>query len=254
MAGNVILILGGTREAIEIACDLEQIENTTVITSLAGVTRSPRLPTGKVRFGGFGGKDGLFDYLIREKITLVVDATHPFAEKITKNASEASERANIPFLHFSRKPWKETAQDKWYEVENSKAAASTLTQKDFECAKNVFLTIGRKDVNCFYSINTKQFFVRSIEPVKELACFNNMKWIQGRGPFTFQDEYTFFKEHSIDCLVAKNSGGCSSYPKIKAARFLGIPVVLVQQPKSINLKKIYDREALTAFVLHDLSR
>ena len=158
MAGNVILILGGTREAIEIACDLEQIENTTVITSLAGVTRSPRLPTGKVRFGGFGGKDGLFDYLIREKITLVVDATHPFAEKITKNASEASERANIPFLHFSRKPWKETTQDKWYEVENSKAAASTLTQKDFECAKNVFLTIGRKDVNCFYSINTKQFF------------------------------------------------------------------------------------------------
>ena len=254
MAGNVILILGGTREAIEIACDLEQIENTTVITSLAGVTRSPRLPKGKVRFGGFGGKDGLFDYLIREKITLVVDATHPFAEKITKNASEASERANIPFLHFSRKPWKETTQDKWYEVENSKAAASTLTQKDFECAKNVFLTIGRKDVNCFYSINTKQFFVRSIEPVKELACFDNMKWIQGRGPFTFQDEYTFFKEHSIDCLVAKNSGGYSSYPKINVARFLGIPVVLVQQPKSINLEKIYDREALTAFVLHDLSR
>ena len=254
MVGNVILILGGTREAIEIAFDLEQIENTTVVTSLAGVTRSPRLPNGKVRYGGFGGKDGLFDYIIREKITLVIDATHPFAEKITKNASEASKRANIPFLCFSRKPWKKTAQDKWYEVENSKAAASTLTQKDFECAKNIFLTIGRKDVNCFYSINTKQFFVRSIEPVKELACFDNMRWIQGRGPFTFQDEYTFFQEHSIDCLVAKNSGGSASHPKITVARVLGIPVVLLQQPKSINVTKIYDREALTAFVLHNLSR
>jgi precorrin-6A/cobalt-precorrin-6A reductase len=254
MVGNVILILGGTREAIEIAFDLEQIENTTVVTSLAGVTRSPRLPNGKVRYGGFGGKDGLFDYIIREKITLVIDATHPFAEKITKNASEVSKRANIPFLHFSRKPWEKTAQDKWYEVENSKAAASTLTHKDFECAKNIFLTIGRKDVNYFYSINTKQFFVRSIEPVKELACFDNMKWIQGRGPFTFQDEYTFFQEHSIDCLVAKNSGGYASHPKITVARVLGIPVVLLQQPKSINVTKIYDREALTAFVLHDLSR
>jgi precorrin-6A/cobalt-precorrin-6A reductase len=254
MVGNVILILGGTREAIEIAFDLEQIENTTVVTSLAGVTRSPRLPNGKVRYGGFGGKDGLFDYIIREKITLVIDATHPFAEKITKNASEASKRANIPFLCFSRKPWKKTAQDKWYEVENSKAAASTLTQKDFECAKNIFLTIGRKDVNCFYPIKTKQFFVRSIEPVKELACFDNMRWIQGRGPFTFQDEYTFFQENSIDCLVAKNSGGSASHPKITVARVLGIPVVLLQQPKSINVTKIYDREALTAFVLHDLSR
>jgi precorrin-6A/cobalt-precorrin-6A reductase len=254
MVGNVILILGGTREAIEIAFDLEQIENTTVVTSLAGVTRSPRLPNGKVRYGGFGGKDGLFDYIIRKKITLVIDATHPFAEKITKNASEASKRANIPFLCFSRKPWKKTAQDKWYEVENSKAAASTLTQKDFECAKNIFLTIGRKDVNCFYPIKTKQFFVRSIEPVKELACFDNMRWIQGRGPFTFQDEYTFFQENSIDCLVAKNSGGYASHPKITVARVLGIPVVLLQQPKSINVTKIYDREALTAFVLHDLSR
>jgi precorrin-6A/cobalt-precorrin-6A reductase len=254
MVGNVILILGGTREAIEIAFDLEQIENTTVVTSLAGVTRSPRLPNGKVRYGGFGGKDGLFDYIIREKITLVIDATHPFAEKITKNASEASKRANIPFLCFSRKPWKKTAQDKWYEVENSKAAASTLTQKDFECAKNIFLTIGRKDVNCFYPIKTKQFFVRSIEPVKELACFDNMRWIQGRGPFTFQDEYTFFQENSIDCLVAKNSGGYASHPKITVARVLAIPVVLLQQPKSINVTKIYDREALTAFVLHDLSR
>ena len=254
MVGNVILILGGTREAIEIAFDLEQIENTTVVTSLAGMTRSPRLPNGKVRYGGFGGKDGLFDYIIREKITLVIDATHPFAEKITKNASEASKRANVPFLCFSRKPWKKTAQDKWYEVENSKAAASTLTQKDFECAKNIFLTIGRKDVNCFYPIKTKQFFVRSIEPVKELACFDNMRWIQGRGPFTFQDEYTFFQEHSIDCLVAKNSGGYASHPKITVARVLAIPVVLLQQPKSINVTKIYDREALTAFVLHDLSR
>ena len=74
--------------------------------------------------------------------------------------------------------------------------------------------------------NTKQFFVRSIEPVKELACFDYMKWIQGRGPFTFQDEYAFFQEHSIDCLVAKNSGGYASHPKITVARVLGIPVVL----------------------------
>ena len=81
-----------------------------------------------------------------------------------------------------------------------------------------------------------------------------MKWIQGRGPFTFQDEYAFFQEHSIDCLVAKNSGGYASHPKITVARVLGIPVVLLQQPKSINVTKIYDREALTAFVLHDLSR
>ena len=253
MVGNVILILGGTREAIEIAFDLEQIENTTVVTSLAGVTRSPRLPNGKVRYGGFGGKDGLFDYLIRKTVTLVIDATHPFAEKITKNADEASTRANVPCLHFSRKPWEKTAQDKWYEVKNSKVAASTLTQKDFERVKNVFLTIGRQDVNCFYSINTKQFFVRSIEPVKELGCFENMKWIQGRGPFAFQDEYTFFKEHSIDCLVAKNSGGYASHPKIDVARFIGVPVVLVQQPKSINIKQIYERESLTAFVSHHLS-
>ena len=254
MVGNVVLLLGGTREAIEIACDLEQIENTRVITSLAGVTRSPRLPKGEVRYGGFGGKDGLFDYLIQESITLVIDATHPFAEKITANASEASKKADIPVIHFSRKPWVKTINDRWYQVKNSKAAASILTQEDFERAKNIFVTIGRNDVKRFYSIKTKQFFVRSIEPIKELVCFDNMRWIQGRGPFNFQDEYTFFKEHSIDCLVAKNSGGYASHPKINVARFLGIPVVLVQQPKSINIKTIYDREVLSRFALHHLSR
>ena len=253
MAGNVILILGGTREAHEIACDLDRIKGVTVITSLAGVTRSPRLPTGRVRYGGFGGQEGLYQYLIREKITLVIDATHPFSATITKNGCIASKKADIPILHFSRKPWRKTPQDRWYEVEDSGAAAITLTQRALERAKNIFLTIGSKDVSRFYSIKTKQFFVRSIEPVKELACFDNMAWIEGRGPFTFQDEYTFFKENSIDCLVAKNSGGCASYPKIDVARRCQIPVVMVQQPKITNVRKIYDRKALVEFVIDYVS-
>ena len=253
MAGNTILLLGGTKEAYEVAHDLQKFKSVCVITSLAGVTRSPRIPSGKVRYGGFGGVEGLLNYLMREKISLVVDATHPFAITITQNVAEAAQKAGIPNLHFSRRSWKKQTQDDWYEVESSKTAAKILTHPDLQHAKNIFLTIGRSELSCFYPIKSKEFYVRSIEPVKELDFFDNMRWIEGRGPFSYHDEYAFFEEHNIQCLVAKNSGGFASFPKINVARILGVPVVLIKQPSILNLKKIHDKEELISSILKTLS-
>jgi precorrin-6A/cobalt-precorrin-6A reductase len=253
MVGSNVLLIGGTKEAYEIAQDLQKFKSVSVITSLAGVTQSPRIPSGKVRHGGFGGAAGLLDYLIRERISLVVDATHPFAITITQNVAEAAQKAGIPNLHFSRRSWKKKTHDEWYEVESSKEAAKMLTHPDLQHAKNIFVTIGRSELNCFHPIKPKEFYVRSIEPIKGLDFFDNMRWIEGRGPFSYHDEYAFFQKHNIQCLVAKNSGGFASFPKINVARVLGVPVVLIKQPIILNLKKIYDKNELISSILKNLS-
>ena len=87
-----ILLLGGVTEALAIARQLGPEH----VYSLAGIGRVPQDLTCQVRVGGYGGAEGLARYLREAGITLLIDATHPYAAQISCNAASAARAVGIP--------------------------------------------------------------------------------------------------------------------------------------------------------------
>lgn len=221
-----LLILGGTAEARALADRLAGESSLDVITSLAGRTRSPRLPAGTVRTGGFGGADGLADFLREARIDLLIDATHPYAARISHNAAEAGNRADIPRLMLLRPEWAREAGDHWIDVGDAAEAAERLN----EIPGPVFLAIGRQDLAPFAELGGRSFVVRMVEAIEAPLPIAGATIFAGRGPFKREEELTLIREHKIRVVVSKNSGGTSAYAKIVAARELSIPVIMLRRP------------------------
>jgi precorrin-6A/cobalt-precorrin-6A reductase len=218
-----ILILGGTGEAREIAGVLVTA-GADVISSLAGRVRQPRLPEGPVRIGGFGGADGLAAFLREERITHVVDATHPFAGAITANAARAATDADVPLLVLRRPGW--DADPSWENVADISAAAGAVAHWP---GKDVFLTTGRRDLAAFAADDSHRFLVRTVDP-PDGPVPPRMMLILDRGPYTVEGESALMREHRVGLLVTKNSGGPMTAAKLTAARDLGVHVVMVARP------------------------
>jgi precorrin-6A/cobalt-precorrin-6A reductase len=228
-----VLILGGTSEASELATKLATRADLTVISSFAGRVSQPTLPAGLVRVGGFGGVTGLISYLVDENIEVVVDATHPFAAKISGNAELACETVSVPLIAFERPPWEPKEHDRWCAVPDVQAAASMVNHK----CNRVFLSIGRQELGAFSNCEDAWFLVRAIdEPNTKLPA--NSKLILQRGPFYLNDELQILRSESISLIVSKNSGGTATYSKIQAARALQIPVVMIDRPKKHNIPTV----------------
>jgi precorrin-6A/cobalt-precorrin-6A reductase len=218
-----ILILGGTGEARELATGLT-VAGRDVISSLAGRVRNPRLPAGPVRVGGFGGADGLADFLRAERITHLVDATHPFAAGITANAARAAADAGVPRLVLRRPAW--AADPGWADAADIRAAAAAVARWPGE---GVFLTTGRRDLDAFAADDRHHFLVRTVDPPAG-AGPPRMTLILDRGPYTTAGESALMREHRIGLLVTKNSGGPMTAAKLAAARDLGAQVIMVARP------------------------
>jgi precorrin-6A/cobalt-precorrin-6A reductase len=223
-----LLILGGTGEAVALAeAVARELPDWDVVTSLAGVTTSPVKGPGRMREGGFGGAAGLAAYLKDESIDLLVDATHPFAATMARNAEQAARESGVPRIKLVRPMWARRAEDRWVEVDNPQAAAQALTELG---ARSVFLTLGRRDLDAFAGLADTRFVVRMIEPPEEPLPLEVVELLLARGPFTTGDEIALMRDHGIDAVVSKASGGSATQAKILAARDLGIPVVMVSRP------------------------
>jgi precorrin-6A/cobalt-precorrin-6A reductase len=220
-----LLILGGTGDAHQLAAAAQQISGLTVISSLAGRTQQPILPIGQVRTGGFGGEQGLINYLRDHKIDLVIDATHPFARQISGNAATAVAISGLPFLIFERSPWKSIPTDHWLEVPDHNAAADLLP----DLAQRIFLTIGRQEVGLYAHLQDLWFLMRSIDPPDPTAMPPG-ELLLAKGPFDLAAERELLLKYNIQAIISKNSGGSATYAKILAARELGLPVVMIQRP------------------------
>ena len=215
-----VLILGGTSEGRALAAALAEEPDVTVVSSLAGRVRNPRLPVGEVRVGGFGGVDGLADWLRDNDIDAVVDATHPFASRITGNAAAATRRVDVPLLVLRRPEWVAGPGDRWTTVASLRDAAAVLPAD-----ARVLLTIGRQGVDAFAD-SPGWFLIRAIDP-PTVAVPPHGEVLLARGPFTVDDEVALMRENRIDVVVTKNSGGALTSAKLDAARRLGLPVVMV---------------------------
>ncbi|HET9067592.1 MAG TPA: cobalt-precorrin-6A reductase [Amaricoccus sp.] len=218
-----ILILGGTTEARTLAARLAPRHAVTL--SLAGRIRAAAPQPVPTRTGGFGGPEGLARYLEAEAIEVLVDATHPFARRISRSAREAAARTATPLLALSRPPWTPVPGDRWTAVPDMAAAARALGA----APARVFLGIGRQEASAFRAAPQHRYLLRCIEPPPRDAL-PGAEIITARGPFREADERALLEARRIDVLVSKNSGGAATYPKLAAARALGLPVVIVDRP------------------------
>ena len=217
-----VMILGGTTEAVALAKYLATDDHFVPFTSLAGRTRNPAAVEGAMRQGGFGGVDGLTDYLRVEKIDAVVDATHPFALQISTHAVDACDQIKIPLVRLTRAPWIAEPRDRWTDVSSVAEAAEALPSNI-----RAFVTTGRQNLVPFLCRDDLWNLVRVIDPLVGIIKPSQGSVIMGRGPFSVDDEIALMRKYEIDWLVSKNSGGTASYAKIEAARALSIPVMMV---------------------------
>ena len=222
-----ILVLGGTAEASALAAKLAERSDIDAILSLAGRTSNPRPSPLPTQIGGFGGAVGLARWLTEHHTAAVVDATHPFAAAMSRNAVEACKRLGLPLLGLRRPPWRAQPGDRWIEVATMADAVPALGT----AARRVFLTIGRLELAPFAAAPQHFYLVRSIEPVGDALPVPHVQSLQVRGPFDEAGERALLESEHIDIVVTKNSGGSATYAKIAAARALGLPVVVVARPE-----------------------
>jgi precorrin-6A/cobalt-precorrin-6A reductase len=244
-----ILILGGTTESAALADILTKRTNRRVISSLAGRTAEPRLPRGEVRSGGFGGAAGLAGYLERESISLVVDATHPFASRMGGNAARACAMKGIPLLRLDRPAWIKGPRDRWIEVDDWEEATIHIRRS----ARRVFLAVGRQELESFAGLDSLWFLLRFAEKAPPLPPPSDFTLIADRGPFTVAGECALLAQYRIDTIVCRNSGGDSAKAKLDAAAELGLSVIIRRRPTRPDLPRVGSAEEAADWIVSALS-
>lgn len=223
-----VLILGGTAQSRELAGELHGREGGwVVVSSLAGRVSSPTLPEGDVRVGGFGGVEGLAEYLRAEAVDVVIDATHPFAQAISAHAVEAVGVAGVRLIALRRPCWIEQPGDLWIHVPDIEGAAREAAEvREGGC---VFVTTGGRGLAAYAGDARHAYLIRTVEPPTEVLPPRHTV-VLDRGPYTVEGETALMDEHGVCALVTKNSGGELTVAKLTAARERGIPVIMVDPP------------------------
>ena len=218
------LILGGIADASLLAAEIARA-GLDAVYSYGGRTRAPADQPLTTRIGGFGGVSGLADYICSERITHVIDATHPFAAEMSRHAIDACAKTNTPLIALERAPWAKAPDDNWIEVADVSAAVAALP----EAPASVFLAIGRQHIAPFAARPQHAYTLRFVDPPEASLPFA-ADVIVSRGPFTFEGELEMMRARGIHWIVARNSGGDGARAKIDAARMLGLPVIMISRP------------------------
>jgi precorrin-6A/cobalt-precorrin-6A reductase len=245
-----VLILGGTTEASALARLIAGDRRFDAILSLAGRTKAPRAQPIATRSGGFGGADALAEWLRHEKIGAVIDATHPYADRMSANAVAACEHAGLPLASIVRPAWQAEPGDRWQSVPSSEAAAVALGA----ARRRVFLSLGRRELSAFTIAPQHRYLARSVDLPQDIALPPDIRFILARGPFAQTAEEKLFADEKIEVVVSKNSGGGAIYPKIAAARALGLPVVMIARPEKAVGHPLASAEEAMAWLSHEALR
>lgn len=241
-----ILILGGTTEARELAARLAGDPGYQITLSLAGRTANPTAQPVPIRVGGFGGADGLAGYLSGEKIDLLVDATHPFAARISANAADSAQATKVPLLALRRPGWARREGDRWTEVDTVAEAVAALGAR----TRRVLVTLGRQELAPLEAFPHHFYLIRSVDPVDPPLDLRHAEYLLARGPFAEDEERQLLRDQRIDAILSKNSGGAATYGKIAAARALGVEVVMVHRPAKPDAATVATVDKAVARIAH----
>jgi precorrin-6A/cobalt-precorrin-6A reductase len=240
------LLLGGTGDANALADTLARA-GIDAIYSYAGRTQIPLPHTLPTRIGGFGGAKGLADFIKHERITHIIDATHPFAADMSRHAVEACKSTGVPLIALERAPWARMASDNWIDVPDIDAAVAALP----DAPARVFLAIGRQHIAPFAAKSQHSYTLRLVDAPGGALPLPNAEVIVSRGPFTLEGDRELMALRKIDTLVARNSGSSGARAKIDAARELGLPVIMIARPALPERPRVESIQEVMAWLGHD---
>jgi precorrin-6A/cobalt-precorrin-6A reductase len=243
-----VLVLGGTTEASALATLLAGDARFDATLSLAGRTASPRPQPIATRIGGFGGRDALAEWLRAGKIEAVIDATHPYAGRISANAVYACHKTGVPLASIVRAAWREETGDTWQRVPDTDAAAAALGATP----RRVFLSLGRQELAAFAASPQHRYLSRSVDRPHGIELPPDIRFVLARGPFDRAAEEKLLADEKIETIVSKNSGGDATYAKIAAARALGLPVVMIDRPAKPAGHTVAGADAAMDWLVHAL--
>jgi precorrin-6A/cobalt-precorrin-6A reductase len=244
MAEN-LLILGGTTEASALCRALAEREITATLSLAGRVDRPLRQPLPQ-RVGGFGGADGLARYLVENKVSHVVDATHPFASAMSHNAVAGCAQAGVPLIALTRAPWAPEAGDDWHNVPDIAGAVAALDRP----AARVLLAVGRMHLAEFAPNPQHFYLLRLVDPPKAQLSFPDYHVIVDRGPFSVENDLQMMRDHQIDLVVSKNSGGTGAFAKLAAARALSLPVLMIDRPAMPQRAEAHSIDEVLGWLAH----
>lgn len=236
-----LLILGGTEEAYKLADHLAGRDDLRVTTSLAGTTENPRVPVGQHRIGGFGGSDGLIAWLREKDVAVLLDASHPFASRITAQARDAAAVAGIPYIRLERPPWQPGPGDKWHFATDLEMGLKVLAPQ----AKRVFAAVGARALDRLGAAPIT-FLTRGVDRPESVPA--NVTFVTGRGPFSLAAERALFEDEGVEAVLCRNSGGQGARAKLDAARVLGLPVVMIERQAQALVGSVPDPDTAIAAV------
>ncbi|MBK1637078.1 cobalt-precorrin-6A reductase [Rhodovulum adriaticum] len=220
-----LLILGGTTEASALARVVAGRDIPAVL-SYAGRVDRPKPQPIPTRSGGFGGVAGLRAWLRDNAVTHVVDATHPFAAQMSRNAADACAAEGVPLIALTRPAWDEQPDDRWQRVADIPAAVDALAGP----ARRVMLAVGRMHLDAFAAQPQHFYLLRLVDAPDAPPPLPDHVAVISRGPFTQAGDRALMQEHAIDLVVSKNAGGTGARAKIDAARALNLPVLMIDRP------------------------
>lgn len=240
-----VLLLGGTTEAGQLAAALA-LAGIDAVYSYAGRTLAPIGQPLPIRIGGFGGVAGLVEYLTAERITHLVDATHPFAAGMSRNAVAACAATGRPLIALERPPWTAGPGDHWRHVSDEATAARALP--DAPCT--VFLAIGRQRLDHFAAKPQHRYILRIVDPPEHALPLPRAEVIVARGPFDVAGDTALLRCHRVDLIVAKNAGGAGAEAKLIAARSLDLPVIMIDRPAVPRRRTVETGTEVMAWLHH----
>lgn len=240
-----LLILGGTTEATALA-NLMAERGLQGTVSFAGRVNRPRRQPLPQRVGGFGGVAGLTRYILDHGITHLVDATHPFAAQMSRNAVHSAAEAGIPMLALTRPAWQAQPGDNWTQLPDIPAAVRALDGP----GRRVMLAVGRMHLDDFAPNPQHTFLLRLVDPPKTPPPFPQYNVVVDRGPFTVDGDRALMEQHGIELIVSKNAGGSGASAKLEAARALNLPVLMIDRPALPDRREVATPQEVLDWVAH----
>lgn len=240
-----LLVLGGTTEASALCKALAKAGIAGTV-SLAGRVKQPVAQALPQRVGGFGGIDGLVQYLRDHQITHVVDATHPFAAQMSHHAVAACAKTGVPLIALTRAPWVAGTGDRWEHVADIPAAVQALDRPG--CC--VFLAVGRMHLDEFAPNPQHRYVLRLVDQPQDALPFPSCVVEVDRGPFTVDNDLALLRRYGVDLIVSKNAGGTGAMAKLTAARQLGVPVLMIDRPPLPDRQEVHGVDDVVDWVTH----
>lgn len=241
---NNILIFGGTTEGRELAefCSLNKIP----VTVSTATEYGAELISGFEYVNSISGRldeNQIADYILKNNVNPVIDATHPYAVEVSENIKKACRKSDVKYIRLVR----ESEEVSGIVLNSIPEVIEYLNQNN----KNALITTGIKNLSEYTKVKNfrERLAVRVINPEDALKL-GFEKVISGDGHFSVEDNVNHIRKYGSEILVTKESGKSGGYPeKLKACQICGTDIINVKKPyetgyspdeiKSILSKKIY---------------